>query len=137
MYAGKHTQFPLENESLRARSPGDDLNREQPLLLNPCVDEPENYFRLDPFLGQLIPMDENIRAAATIRILGLNRKRLCERRKLEIQDVVHCLKALSDERISPELRVSQQEKLRKKIEASNQFTLACRLVHNQPTALSL
>lgn len=33
---GKHDQFPLWDETARANMPADDLNLEQPLLLDPC-----------------------------------------------------------------------------------------------------
>ena len=44
---GKGDHFPLLNEGERCRAPGDDLNRERPLLLDPC----------DPFDPPLLTFD--------------------------------------------------------------------------------
>ncbi len=47
--AGKHDQFPLEDEEERAMSPQDDLASERPLLLDPCApyEDPEDHLTYD------------------------------------------------------------------------------------------
>ncbi len=86
--AGKGSSFPLENEHDRAMFPESDLNREQPLLLDPCAadDDPEEHFTYDA-RGRVCPRDNNDqRARATIALLHLNRRRLQrERERIYLQ----------------------------------------------------
>lgn len=85
----KAVQFPIAGN--RATHPGGDLEAEYPLLLDPCRDEPEFYFRyhVDEALREvtvapIVPDIELIRdhykkfdrAAITIDTLGLNREEL-------------------------------------------------------------
>ncbi len=71
--AGKLDQFPLEIEQNRCMYHDGDLSIERPLLLNPCVDEPELHISFAPD-GSAI--DESLRGKKTIEICHLNRKRL-------------------------------------------------------------
>ena len=82
--AGKMDQFPLEIEQDRCMSHTGDLSIERPMLLNPCVDEPELHIAFDPN-GSAIGLTE--RGQKTIEICHLNRKRLRDDR-LEILDAV-------------------------------------------------
>ncbi len=79
---GKHTHFPLQNPEKRAFQPSDHLRREQPLLLDPCEKGlcPESLI-LYNLLGQPYPFDQHPRAAATIDICHLTRRR--HRKKVE------------------------------------------------------
>lgn len=86
--AGKLHQFPLEEESERAQGPSDPLDREKPLLLNPCEDDPQDFFSYDVFSGKLVARRGNRRAETTIRVLNLNRKRLCDRRKAAVASLL-------------------------------------------------
>jgi uncharacterized protein (TIGR02646 family) len=74
---GKHNRFPLVDERKRARSPGDDLFLEQPLLLDPTVDDPSRHLTFSD-IGEVF--SETERGNATISILGLNRRGLLEQR---------------------------------------------------------
>lgn len=75
--AGKATQFPLASGS-RARGPDDKLADEQPLLLDPCVDDPEPHFSINPYTGDLLCLTR--RGEGSRKIFNLNRKRLRDQR---------------------------------------------------------
>lgn len=72
---GKRNFFPLERELSRASQPGDEVH-EQPLLLDPCVDQPEEHLeftddgRIRP---KLIGGAVSARGEATIYYCGLRR----------------------------------------------------------------
>lgn len=73
---GKRNYFPVKE--YRASEPGDEVN-EEPLLINPTVDEPGQYFSfLDS--GQLEPINDKLRGRTTIDILRLNDRGLPEAR---------------------------------------------------------
>jgi len=75
---GKQNFFPLEVEASRATQPGGEMH-EQPLLLNPCVDQPEEHLeftddgRIRPKLVGGVP---SARGEATIYYCGLRRANL-------------------------------------------------------------
>jgi 5-methylcytosine-specific restriction endonuclease McrA len=74
---GKHNKFPITNGH-HASAPGEEKN-EQPLLLNPLLDDPEDHIEIDMNTG-ILGGDE--RAQSCINILGLNiRPGLCAARK--------------------------------------------------------
>lgn len=75
---GKQNRFPLIEEKARAFSPDADLSLEQPLLLDPTVDDPAPHltFREDGLV-----FSETERGNATISILGLNRLKLVQQRR--------------------------------------------------------
>jgi hypothetical protein len=87
--AGKVDQFPLLNETHRANTPDDPLDIEEPLLLNPCVDQDcENHFRYD-IQGHILPANpNNHRAKKTIEICHLKRRRLRMDRAKQIEKVI-------------------------------------------------
>ena len=84
--AGKYDQFPVSDERTRAMRPEDDLCREQKLLIDPCIDDPEEYFGYDPF-GSLISLRDP-HGCKTIEVLNLNRRRLKAFRREVISVVV-------------------------------------------------
>lgn len=69
-YVGKGTRFPLADEELRAWGPDDDLSAEQPLLLNPCMDRPEQHLDIDLRTGLMHGKTERGRTSRDL--LGLN-----------------------------------------------------------------
>lgn len=87
---GKGSQFPLEKEKERAFCPEDNISRESPLLLDPCIDKPEEHFSYDP-LGNIIAINQSVRGDATIRICHLDRRRLTKARKKVINDIARLL----------------------------------------------
>ncbi len=80
---GKQNRFPVEN--IHAIQPGDELI-EQPLLLNPVYDDPNEHLEVQSESGLLI--FKSLRGDKTIKILGLNlRDRLPETRRQMIDHV--------------------------------------------------
>jgi hypothetical protein len=96
---GKHDHFPLEDEGRRAHNPEDDIDTEQPLLLDPTslADPGLLWFDED---GRTVPSpqfctDENSyfyrRADGSIKLFHLNHVDTVERRKAlcnEVRDLV-------------------------------------------------
>ncbi len=84
---GKGTRFPLIDESARATKPGEEA-REQPLLLDPTVDNPGDHLRFGEE-ALVCPARQGAttsqRGEETIEILGLNRPALVHSR----QDQLH------------------------------------------------
>ncbi|HRF80352.1 MAG TPA: hypothetical protein PL070_09725 [Flavobacteriales bacterium] len=90
---GKADQFPLLDEKKRVTRPGSPLDAEQPLILDPCTDDPAQFFRFDTE-GAILPKDQRPRSAAgklrrdralkSIEVYALNRKGLVDERKERI-----------------------------------------------------
>lgn len=76
---GKLDQFPVANEGDRARTPSDPLAAEDPLLLDPCSDQPDLHLTFDA-TGGVWPRGGSPKGDPTIRVFGLNRKRLRDAR---------------------------------------------------------
>lgn len=74
---GKANEFPLINENSRCWDYSANLNTEQPLLLDPCV-QSDTELLLHSISGEIVPAItdvttiENRRADFTINLLGLN-----------------------------------------------------------------
>lgn len=81
--SGKANRFPLSDESKRAFDPHGELDREEPLLLNPCVDTPQDHLVFD-WNGKVT--SDTIRGQTTIAVLGLNRSRLVAERARAARD---------------------------------------------------
>lgn len=77
---GKGNYFPLAQGSIRARKHGDTttLRLEQPVLLNPCEDDPAVHLHFGTE-GDIVGDTE--RGKATIEVLGLLREDLVRKRK--------------------------------------------------------
>lgn len=81
--SGKGNLFPIENEKNRAKKPGEESN-ERPLLLNPCVDYPEQHldFTDDGLVKpKIIKGKESEKGKISIDIYGLLREDLVYSRK--------------------------------------------------------
>ncbi|MDB6025171.1 MAG: hypothetical protein JWM68_1394 [Verrucomicrobiales bacterium] len=87
---GKGNQFPLIDETKRAKIPEDDLSSEDPLLVNPCTDEPADFFHFRDD-AVIVPKTQSPttakekksydRALMSIEVYALNRKGLVDERK--------------------------------------------------------
>lgn len=74
----KKNLFPLENPQSRAISHEDDLSVENPLLINPETENPQDFIS---FRGEIaFSVDGNLRGETTIKVTGLNRDTLKEKR---------------------------------------------------------
>ena len=80
---GKGTRFPVAD--FRATAPGEEAE-EQPLLLHPAFDRPENHLTFDGNTG--IIGYKTARGRACVELLGLNRDGLPEERKDTYKSVV-------------------------------------------------
>lgn len=75
---GKQNRFPLIDETTRAYSSDADLSLEQPLLLDPTVDDPAPHLT---FSDEGLVFSETDRGNVTISTLGLNRLTLVKQRR--------------------------------------------------------
>ncbi|MCP3959043.1 MAG: hypothetical protein GY719_14425 [bacterium] len=118
---GKAASFPLAHDSQRATRP-DEESREQPLLLDPCTDDPDEHLEFLPLTdfeqvaasrgpGRRRPMfalgvvrarrtatGQDPKALASINVYGLNRSGLVQaraERRLLIQRTMHTLVVLA------------------------------------------
>lgn len=82
----KRNHFPLADEDRRATSHHEDIEREQPLLIHPERDDPSNYLEFEQEYIRAI--GGNARGQATIRILGLNRPEIVEKRRDALKSLV-------------------------------------------------
>ena len=126
----KDSQFPIEGE--RRGTPGNYdvcqlLISEQPLLIDPCLENPSTYFYFKED-GRIYPKDGhgNKRAQTTIEILGLNRDSLVQIRAGDARslrnhffDVLQLF--LSDLQVPVEEKVRQVQSLQSLCEAEKQF----------------
>ncbi len=86
---GKHTQFPLSDESIRVRLHSLDVAAEEPhrLLLHPCIDRPEEHLTYDSN-GLIFPrIHGDQKAVTSIFVYALQRKPLVEERKRVLNDL--------------------------------------------------
>src|SRR5262249_32684620 len=83
----KGARFPIAGK--RALSPSDKLSREEPFLLDPCVDDPSAHLAFDDN-GAVVGRTEHGRI--TIEIYGLNPAQLVDWRKQAIEDYLFRVK---------------------------------------------
>lgn len=117
--AGKAEHFPLKDENRRATAP-DMVAQEEPLLLNPCEDPPDEhleFFEADGRKAVLRPRAGSQRGQASIDIFGLNRADLVLERQerlalLEsaLKDLRTFQKAVNERSVSQELEAEFQER---------------------------
>ena len=133
--SGKACQFPLVDERTRATRPGEE-SREEPLLLNPCVDDPSDH--LDFIDGGIVRPGglgghESVRGKHTIDVLGLARYRLTRRRAKHLRWIdlalAHLKEALCDLDADPTNSVLEQrvrremDEIKRLLEADSEYTL--------------
>ena len=70
------------DETRRAQQPGDEVH-EEPLLINPLVEDPSEHLDLDPLTGVLSA--KSPRGQACIDMLGLNERGLPDERREAFQ----------------------------------------------------
>ncbi len=90
---GKKDRFPVAGT--RAKRPDQDLGAEEPLLLDPSVDDPHKFLEYDLGLGIVLPRTKSgkkhDRAIASIEVYGLNRSGLVQDRRHVIRLIDHRL----------------------------------------------
>ncbi|MED3056082.1 AAA family ATPase [Bacillus thuringiensis] len=80
----KNNLFPIKKKRADPLTVGKELLKEQPLLLDPCFDRPEEHFFFDFNSGLIISNTE--RGRITIDVYGLNREDLLKNRVDEIAE---------------------------------------------------
>lgn len=83
---GKGIQFPLADESKRAKKPNEEAE-EEPLLLDPTVDDPSQHLSFgEEAVVSPAPTatGESPRGEVTIEVLGLNRPKLVHSRQAQL-----------------------------------------------------
>jgi len=104
----KKNHFPLMDEATRAKTPAHDLSLEDNLLLDPTRDRIAEHIT---FLSEVAkPINNSIKGATTIRILGLNRATLLTSR-FAVLNVLRTLeKAIrNNDKIAEEARILIRE----------------------------
>jgi hypothetical protein len=93
--SGKATAFPIRDATQRAGAPGE-LATEQPLLLNPCVEDPSDHLQPHPDDESLLVAKRGSdRGTASIEVYGLNRAGLVLARREQLFRVRHHLYQLT------------------------------------------
>jgi len=101
----KSDQFPIPDESKRitsgipansdCRADSPALLSEKPLIVNPELDNPYDFFKFETD-GSIIGKDNENRGNTTIKVCKLNRSRLRNRRKKQIDDIVLTIKKCTE-----------------------------------------
>jgi len=94
---GKGTQFPLADPAMRARSHHESLAQEDPLLLDPYADNPDDHIGY----RECIPYPLTSRGEATIEVLKLRGKSQLSRPRTTYADVKKKLAWLGTESVLP------------------------------------
>jgi len=127
----KRNHFPLDDPSTRVSAEGGDLSAEDLLLLDPAVDDCEQFFRYDwisapGLMVKMDAVDANPRGCSSIKILGLNRQDLLEERNRHIE---YILKAIAfgiivgrDQAALEERKIDSIKKLKDMISPKSQFS---------------
>ena len=88
----KANYFPIDGK--RALNKDNDLEKENKLLLNPCIDNPNHHISYDDKTGKLIGLT-NI-GEQTIQLLRLNRENLNEERRKVVNNLINDYYLLED-----------------------------------------
>lgn len=106
----KGTSFPLKNPNARARSHHDNIDDEQPLFVNPGVEDPRRHIR---FQGES-PVPRTKVGRETIKGIKLRREDLEERRRNRLQalrvlqDFVEIGKDSTDSKVQEKVREARE-----------------------------
>jgi uncharacterized protein (TIGR02646 family) len=84
----KKNYFPLADETTRARNHNQDYTVEQPILLHPSLDSPENYIRFEQHIAKGTDMIDG-RGQTSIIGYGLNREKLNRKREEYLANVTN------------------------------------------------
>lgn len=146
---GKENMFPLHPQSVRASSPGEEIN-EHPLLLDPCFDDPATHltfnFSQEGLNGvscaaePLEVLGSSERAKASIQVYGLNRPGLIDERGKRVLLLAAALKHLqrlwviakdssspeTANKIIEECRVELRAMIRSYLNPKAPYAAACR-----------
>ena len=91
-------------------NPDEDLLTEDPLLINPCVDDPEKYLTND-VLGNIVALKSDDKSNLTIKYFNLNRKRLKRKRKIIVEAAIEFVKLIEEKKKDNDMVFQQIESL--------------------------
>jgi hypothetical protein len=78
------------------------------LLINPCIDDPDEHFEYDPDSGASIALSDM--AKTSIEVFALRRKHLIDERKLVLEDFFDKLELLSQALENFNMDMSEQNR---------------------------
>lgn len=136
---GKGDQFPLEREDARAMSHLDDIRQEQPLLLDPCSDRPEDHLGFD-VTGQIANINGSRKGIVSIGVFHLTRRRLRDARREIVNETVAYLKLIEKHEAENNMAFVQQLKglLQEFLLADNcMYAAVARAVVDDPDAFGV
>lgn len=123
---GKRNYFPLADETQRAQAKGGEAG-EQPLLINPLVDDPAEHLGVDQ-LGVMFANNDSPRGKTCIEIFGLNLRDLPAERLRVYDDTKTFFKNLIDLRFSQAPGLAAAEaRYRQILGGAERFTAVARL----------
>lgn len=133
----KSTKFPLKNESKRAFSENNDLRKEEPILINPLTENPEDfiYYHIPqnnerPLMIKALGKCE--RSNRTINELtGMNKKELLEERARRVADYHIFTDYYHLMENNPKKKTIICEKIREKMQPESQFAGFARFYFSQ------
>lgn len=88
----KKNLFPLLDANKRARNHHEDINQEQPLLINPSITNPEEHIGFRDEIPYAI--NGSVYGQATIDNLGLDREALNEKRRIKLANMEVSIKLI-------------------------------------------
>ena len=132
---GKMNQFPLSDPKKRVRTHTKDVAVEEPyrLLVNPCIDDPEDYFEYDEKTALIKPKKgtsstKKAIALTSIEIFVLHRAALVSeqnRKRIDIEEqkwrIETLLEEAKEKRISAKKRKQKLDQLDKEIAILKRF----------------
>lgn len=132
--SGKADHFPIRDERNRVMVPENNLKNEEPLLLNPCKDNPEEYLTFD-VLGKILDVKDDKKASESIKYYNLNRKRLKRKRKFIIEVAIEFLQVIIECKEKGDLIYKKLEEMFEKNCCSNSciFAACARSVKKDPS----
>ena len=116
----KRNTFPLENPDMRCRSHDCDLDKERPVFIDPCCENPEDYISFRDEVPY--PIDGNERGARTIKELGLDREELNQIRKERLAKFIALVDILKIPRVPKEAKRKVQVILRSYADPQGEFS---------------
>ena len=138
--AGKGDSFPLRHESDRAMSPEHEIEREDPLLIDPTLDDPFEHITFDP-LGRAVPL--TCKGEVCIEVFNLNARDLYVERARIVEEMTVLIEKRasvgSDDRTvdSKKCIAELEKKINAKSNVSAPFAGAANAVRNRPAAFGL
>lgn len=133
---GKVDKFPIADENNRAMDHTHDVAVEEPLLLNPCEDDPELHLAYEP-TGRIITLNGSSKGRVSIQILRLHLRRLTNLRRdtLDIVQEMLAMRNRTQERGEEEATQEINNILKTMADSNRQFAGMVRFFLNNPAAL--